>query len=335
MPPTMSVVMPVYNAAAYVEQAVASILSQTLADFEFLIFDDGSTDDSPRLLADLAHKDRRIRLTRGPHLGYVPWLNKSIADAVAPFLARMDADDVALPARLERQADYLAAHPECVALGTNYVSIDSDGDVLGRSDQETEPPRIHAQLLGGKLGVLAHPTVVMRLDAVRRVGGYNAQFEPSEDLDLWFRLAEYGELANLGDELLLYRQHVASVCYSQAERQRRHLDRIVTDGRARQGLPPLAISLYVSPELPEWRQHRRWARWALGAGEKRTARKHARRALRAHASDVQSRLVLLATFLPLGVLRRLLDAARFARRAVRDGTPQLRRATSVLRDEPE
>src|ERR1700726_1508117 len=120
-PPTISVLMPVYNAERYVAEAVESILSQTFADFEFIIIDDGSKDRSLAILEEYAARDPRIRLVSRPNTGIVKALNQGLALASGELVARMDADDIAMPERLAKQRDYLADHPECVMVGSRVL----------------------------------------------------------------------------------------------------------------------------------------------------------------------------------------------------------------------
>src|SRR6476661_6105481 len=127
MTPPVSVLMPVYNAGRYVAEAVESILGQTYADFEFLIVDDGSTDRSRAILERYAARDPRIRLVSRPNTGYAAALNELLGLARGELVARMDADDVALPERLLRQVNYLRAHPEVVCVGTAVHLIDGGG----------------------------------------------------------------------------------------------------------------------------------------------------------------------------------------------------------------
>src|SRR4051812_48570442 len=125
--PVISVLLPAYNAARYVTEAVETILAQTYADFEFLIVDDGSTDDTSRILARNAGRDPRIQLVSRPHTGVVIALNDRLARARGEFVARMDADDVAMPTRFDRQMRYLTDHPDCVMVGSRVLVIDSGG----------------------------------------------------------------------------------------------------------------------------------------------------------------------------------------------------------------
>jgi glycosyltransferase involved in cell wall biosynthesis len=207
----LSVLMPVYNAERYLAQAVESICRQTCRDFEFVIVNDGSTDGSAGILGDYAARDDRIRLIGRPNAGLVASLNDGLAAARGEFVARMDADDVALPRRFERQLDYLRRHPECVAVGTRVLVVDPEGWPIHVWDS----PPAHEEIDGrhmaadNEVGATAiiHPTAMLRRQAVEAVGRYRPAYGQAEDFDLWLRLAEVGRLANLPDVLLQYRRH--------------------------------------------------------------------------------------------------------------------------------
>src|SRR5262245_42523683 len=136
--------MPVYNGVRYLERAVESVLSQTCTDFELIIIDDGSTDDSLAMLRRYEADDSRVRLVSRPNTGYVIALNEMVALARAPFMARMDADDVSLPGRFERQMTYMTEHPECVACGSRIMLIDSEGDPIREMSLSTTHEEIDA-----------------------------------------------------------------------------------------------------------------------------------------------------------------------------------------------
>jgi glycosyltransferase involved in cell wall biosynthesis len=279
--PAVTVLMPVYNADRYVAEAVRSILDQTFRDFEFLIIDDGSTDRSPEILAEYAGRDGRIRLLRRENRGLLATLNELIGLAQGEILARMDADDIAMPRRFERQLAFLRSHPEVVAVGSRAVMIDPDGDELFEMCDEQTHDEIDGANMRGKGGALLHPAVMMRAAAVRSVGGYRTEFHLSEDMDLWLRLAEVGQLHNIQEILLKYRQHVSSRGYVHQSAQDAYLLRALQDACRRRGLPIVAGG--DSPTQPlrgEAEHHRKWAWWALGAGRVRAARKHALRTLR-------------------------------------------------------
>lgn len=209
--PTVSVVMPVYNAKAYIAKAVESILAQSFGHFELIIINDGSTDGSQQILEKYATQDPRIRLVTRENRGLVASLNEGIDLARADLIARMDADDVAFPERFALQVSFMDAHPEIVACGTCYNIIDFKDRILVACDREPQnDEEIQNTLLGG-IPCLCHPTVMMRKTAVLAAGGYDPETMLAEDLDLWLRLGESGKLANLPEVLLGYREHGGSV----------------------------------------------------------------------------------------------------------------------------
>lgn len=281
--PAASVILPVYNCLPYLEEAIASVLGQTFADFELLLLDDGSTDGSLEVLRSFALRDPRcVVLTRG-NRGLVPTLNEGIALARGEILFRMDGDDRSHPRRFELQIAYLSEHPQCVALGTDAFLIDPDGHCLrqfGMPPTHAEIDSKHMECIGS---MIVHPTVALRKAAVVQAGCYRAEYAHAEDFDLFLRLAERGELANLTDPLLDYRQHFASIGYSRAAAQLTAKQRALAEACTRRGLA--AGSQVAPPGAPEPQMspaevYRKWAWWALSAGNVVTARKHAMNAFR-------------------------------------------------------
>jgi glycosyltransferase involved in cell wall biosynthesis len=290
----VSVLMPVYNAADYLAEAVQSILAQTFADFEFVIVDDGSTDRSGRMLADFAAKDSRIKVITRPNTGIVGALNDAIGASSGELIARMDADDVALPDRLAKQVAYMENHPQCVALGGRVIGIDPYGCVLFHSEHKMEHERIDAELLNGVGWAIVHPTAMLRRDAVHRVGAYRREFQWVEDLDLFLRLAEIGKLANLPDELLRYRQHTASVNRTRAAQQAELADAAVREAYRRRGKPvPAGWRFVPKPKPTRDAQLRTWAWKAMKSGNVPAARKHAVALWKAAPLSVESWRTLL------------------------------------------
>jgi glycosyltransferase involved in cell wall biosynthesis len=217
MPPAVTIIIPVRNGAAYLPASVASIQSQDFPLFELLVIDDGSTDATPALLASFAAVDSRIRILRQPPQGIVAALNAGIAAARAPYLARLDADDLARPDRLRRQLAFMEAHPETGLLGTWAEVIDGEGRAVGRLTPPADPAAL-ARVLA-RTNPFVHSSVMMRTALVRRLGGYRAAFRSAEDYDLWLRMAEAGSIANLADDLVQYRRHAASQSQRDAVRQ--------------------------------------------------------------------------------------------------------------------
>lgn len=288
MKPTISVLMPVYNAERYVAQAVQSILDQTFRDFEVLIIDDGSTDRSLEILKRYEASDPRIRLISRPNTGYVVALNEMLDLAHGEFIARMDADDVCLPDRFEKQLDWFERNPNGLATGSWVLVIDPEGDPLMVWRSPVNHKAIDDAHLSGVGGTIAHPSSMMRANALRRIDGYNVEMQPAEDLDLFLRLGEIGELGNVPEVLLKYRHHLSSVSHQNSRLQRCNADRAVNGARVRRGL---SISEHKvrdeEPNLMAELIEVKWAWWALGAGNVANARKYAWRLVRIRPLDIR------------------------------------------------
>jgi len=217
MTPLISVIMPVRNGAPFLREAVESVLRQDMRDFELVIVDDGSGEETARLVAELARADDRIAVTRQAPLGIVAALNRAIAAARAPYLARLDGDDRARADRLARQFAFLEAHGEVGLLGSAADRIDATGAVIGRIVPPTAPERLARML--ARTNPFIHSSVMMRTALVRRLAGYRAAFRAAEDYDLWLRMAEAGGIANLPDALVQYRWHDSNLSRLDAVRQ--------------------------------------------------------------------------------------------------------------------
>jgi glycosyltransferase involved in cell wall biosynthesis len=200
-----------------------------------------------------AARDGRIRLTSRPNTGYTVALNEMLGQASGELVARMDADDVALPLRLARQVDYLRGHRNVVCVGTAVHFIDAAGRFLRDGHPGMDHEAIQRRALAGDCP-LNHPSIMMRRAAVHAVGGYHPEFEPAEDLDLWLRLGEVGHLTSLPEVLMKYRQHARS--FSE-QHQRLQLERsaaAVLDACRRRGIPQLDVAM--SPWRPIDRRSR-------------------------------------------------------------------------------
>jgi glycosyltransferase involved in cell wall biosynthesis len=220
--PKISVIMSVYNAESYLRESIESILNQTFGDFEFLIFNDASTDDSLKIIR--SYDDARIRVIDNPvNTGYVPHLNHGLKIANGEYIARMDADDIALPQRFEKQIYFLDKHPEVGVCGTLYEIFGGDSKIMSR-------PETHNQiftfllLIGAPMG---HPTVMMR-NKILRDGGffYREEFMPAEDYFMWYELINRTGFYNLQEVLLRYRVHEANISKTKEDTQTKQSDLI-------------------------------------------------------------------------------------------------------------
>lgn len=216
-PYQVSVLMTVFNGGSFLRSAVESILSQSYRDFQFVIINDGSTDGSRDYLDKVARTDERIRLFHQPNRGRVAALNKGLEEAATDFVALMDADDEAEPQRLEVQAAYLMDHRHIAAVGSAITLIDATGAAL-RVQQYPQTPRSIRALLKSD-SAFANSTVMMRRALAIGVGGYRTMFPLAQDYDLWLRLSEKYELANLPQPLVKYRTHHNSVSVARAADQ--------------------------------------------------------------------------------------------------------------------
>jgi hypothetical protein len=204
--PAVSVLVPVRNGERFLADAVGSVLSQTFDDLELLVVDDGSTDSTPEILERFASKDQRLVVHRRKPARSLPEvLNFAAELARAPLLARLDADDVALPDRLQLQVEFLSAHPEVALLGGQVPLIDESGHRFARAEYPLTDEDLQEALRQGNPFV--HSAMVMRREAFEAVGGYRVNFEHAEDLDLWLRIAEGRHIANLPDDVVEYRIH--------------------------------------------------------------------------------------------------------------------------------
>lgn len=216
--PELSVAMTVYNAERYVSAAVESILGQTYGDFEFIILDDGSSDGSRGILEKYARQDSRIRLVSRPNTGISKARNETLDLARGKYYAIIDADDIAKPQRLERQLEFLRSHETCVCVGAWFDVIDDAGRFLITLQTPATDAEIQESLLEGHAAI-CQPVSMLRKEAVERVGRFDESLAPAEDLDLYLKLGEIGELANLPESLLRYRIHAKSASSRDRDRQ--------------------------------------------------------------------------------------------------------------------
>jgi glycosyltransferase involved in cell wall biosynthesis len=204
--PSISVAMSVYNCERYLALAIESILAQTVPDFEFLIVNDGSKDNSAQIIDGYAARDARIRPIHRENRGLIASLNQLLAEARAPLVARMDGDDIACPERFARQLAFMRDRPDYGVVSTWTHDIDADGNPSVTRD--FEHPTNHAGFLEAlhHSTPLCHPSVMYRRDLVLGIGGYHAAFKHCEDYDLWLRLADVTKLCSLPERLMHYRR---------------------------------------------------------------------------------------------------------------------------------
>lgn len=215
----VSVLMPAFNAERYVERAVRSVMAQTHRDWELIAIDDGSTDGTGRILRDLARQDERIRVVAHENLGMGQALNRAWPTCRGGWVARLDADDMMTPNRLERQVAFVRERPDLVITASLVEYIDAEDRLLGRnSSRFVRAADVARVVAADRIVGIHHPSVMVRRQAVLDAGGYRSQFWPCDDSDLWNRILDRGAAALLvqPEYLVRYRIHDGSVCVSQA-----------------------------------------------------------------------------------------------------------------------
>ncbi len=209
---SVSVVLPVYNGGKTIGRAVSSILSQTYTNFEFIIINDGSTDKTPSILTSF--NDKRITVLHQENQGLVASLNRGIQKSIGKYIARMDADDIAFPDRLQKQIDFMEKNPSVGVVGTAVKVIYSDGTERVR---RRPPDTFSIKKNIVRLCPFCHSSVMIRKDVFERVGLYDSSKDGSkqllvEDYDLWVRVLAAGyDLANLPDVLIVYCKESSSI----------------------------------------------------------------------------------------------------------------------------
>ncbi len=208
--PYISVILPVYNSAAWVAATIDSILGQTFRDFELIVINDGSTDNSEAVIRSFS--DDRIRYLSQPNRGLVATLNRGIAEARGQYLARIDADDICLPERFAKQAAWLDARPETAVVGCFVTFINEQGTETGNwAGDRRHHTAAQIRRALPFLNCMTHPSIMARTMVMREYG-YNPLQQHIEDYDLWLRMQANGVVMEKIPEVLLqYRVHGASV----------------------------------------------------------------------------------------------------------------------------
>ncbi|SDI34466.1 Glycosyltransferase involved in cell wall bisynthesis [Pseudobutyrivibrio sp. 49] len=250
--PAVSVMFPVFNCEkAYLKKAVESILRQTFTDFELIIFDDGSVNDVKKVISAYAKKDSRIVFLREEeHHGLAYGLNRMVKEAKGQYLARMDADDISAPDRLEKEFKFLEAHPEYGFVGGNLLLMDDDDRVYGNRKYPEKPEE--KDFL--KFQPYAHPTMMFRKSILEMDNPYGSAEKPrrGEDYELLMNLTAAGIRGyNLQENLLYYRETIASY------KRRRLTDQMAEvtirwNGFKKMGLNPWHEIGYVIKPIAVW-----------------------------------------------------------------------------------
>ena len=223
-PPLISVILPVYNAEKYIKESVFSVLNQTFKDFELIIINDGSTDKSGEVIKSII--DERIIYVEQKNMGLPATLNVGIKMARAEIIARQDNDDISLPQRFEKQLKFLKENPKVALLGTRAIIINESGKRIGKNlDHPTDKIELKFALLFNN--PFAHSSVFFRKAILEKTGNYHTGIEVFEDFNLWSRIAQVAEVANLEEHLLLYREVSSSMSRTTSDYHQRVINQSV------------------------------------------------------------------------------------------------------------
>lgn len=224
--------MAVRNGAAFLAEALDSVRGQTLEDLELIVVDDGSSDRTPEILSDFAGRDDRIRVISQSGRGVSHARSRACSQARSPYLANLDADDVALPERLALQVAYLDSHPDVVAVGGAGVFIDESGAEIGAASYPSDAEEVAGMLFSGR-APLIHSAATMRVETFRATSGYRPAMEIAQDYDLWLRLAPHGRITNIPDTVVRYRFHRSQASTQNIEKTATAVQAALASARAR------------------------------------------------------------------------------------------------------
>lgn len=300
--PNITVLMPAYNAADYITDAIQSILMQTYADFEFIIINDGSSDNTSNIIAQF--NDKRLIIINQENSGISKALNKGLQIAKGKYIARFDADDICYPERLQKQISFLESNPDYVVIGSDAEYISASGNHLCFFESKGHSNAAIMKDLY-KYCPFTHSSVMYKKDAVEQCGGYNINAHTFEDYLLWIQLSHHGKFANLNEPLIKVRFSAASITIDETwrgQRFRRLKQMIINEG---------AITFTQGEEIRSIINHQNTVRIKTGAyhalcskkflvnnHQPSKARTHIRKAILIHPLRLDNYLLLLLSFAP-------------------------------------
>jgi glycosyltransferase involved in cell wall biosynthesis len=297
--------MPVFNSAAYVEEALASVQAQEFDDFELVVIDDGSTDGSTDILKAFAAREPRMRLISRTNRGLIRTRNQLLEEASGEFIAWMDSDDRSHPARLGRLIATFDADERLVCVGSNVETIDPDGAILGVEFYPSDHDAICTDQMRG--AGFRFPSTMLRRSAALRVGGFREPFKIGEDFDFLLRVTEYGRVGNVPEISYFYRQHLLSTVTAFGVNWPRYRDTILSLARERREGGQDRLQRGEMVTIPEAKTDDRskyvpnvllsWADGALHYGDRPRAFRYTLEAIRAAPSRVGAWRFLLRLLL--------------------------------------
>lgn len=305
----VTVLMPAYNPGKYFREAIDSILAQTFKDFEFLIINDGSTDGTLDVIK--SYNDDRIRLISRGNKGLIKTLNEGIDAASCELIARMDADDIAYPHRLETQYKFFMEHPEHVLVGAEANVVDKDGNFLFK----LKPVGYTHEEISERVEIKCpfnHPSVMFRKTAVIKAGYYPKKALTFEDHLLWKKMLDTGKVANLHEVLLDYRFNPESVTIDEKWRGKRFVEireRAINRGYVTDEEDKELISIIQGQNLGAYRQASYYAlvgkKYLWDNPNSKLARHNLKEAIQHYPKNMTSYLLYAFSYLPAGLRKNI------------------------------
>ncbi len=300
--PLITVLMPAYNAEKYIAEAITSVLAQTFTEFELLIINDGSVDNTRQVIQSF--HDNRIVLIDQANLGIASALNNGLAMARSSYIARMDADDICYPDRLRKEYAFLITNPEYVIVGSDAQYIAEDGDFLFGF---TCTAHTHEEIMQSiyQSCPFQHSSVMFRKEPVIQCGGYPVHAHNFEDYLLWIQLLGHGKFCNLPETLLMYRFNPASVTIDEKWRGKRFCTlkrRIINNGRITAEEGNMLLSIIRSQDKKRIKEGAYHAlcgkKFLINNYQPVKAREHIRRSIRINPLRLDNYALFMISYLP-------------------------------------
>lgn len=244
--------MSVYNGEKHLEESIKSILNQTFKDFEFIIFNDGSTDRTPIILEKFRKMDTRIKVIHQKNIGLTKSLNKGIKLSLGKYIARMDADDIAIPNRLEKQIEFIKNNFQLGAIGCWYYLINEYGDIIKKCKPSPKFSKIKRNLVNS--APLIHPALMIKKEILEKINYYDEEFKYSQDRDLLLRILSHSKLGIIPEFLLKLRYSKESISLQKETEQKKYcllaLRRAIKNGIYPKWYYLFTLRLIISIHLP-------------------------------------------------------------------------------------
>lgn len=217
----ISVLLPIYNAEEFLPRTLDSLLCQTYKEFEIIAINDGSKDNSLKLMNEYAKRDKRITVVTQENRGLVKTLNKAASLANGAYLARMDADDLSLPRRFELQIEAFKKHPSAVLIAGGFDVMNEDDEILYHDPVPTEKEELLRALF--VRNPIAHGSVMFKAEAFKAVGGYSEECGPTEDYELWSRIVDHGDIVAVSGTIFRWRINKGGITQTKAKLMEIHM----------------------------------------------------------------------------------------------------------------